>query len=130
MTLIPYSPIVTGRLWRDYFNDNASAVGTIRANVKEQKDAFVVEAEVPGVQKEDVTLVCEKSVLTISVKAKEAQQEEASRYVRKERPEGDLSRRFVLENIEEENISAKMENGVLYVTLPKKGAEEKRIEIE
>ncbi len=130
MTLIPYQgQLVTGRLWRDFF-ENAPASAAIRANVKDTKDAYIVEAELPGVKKEDITLICEKGVLTISAKIIGEQDTDQGRYIRKERVQGDLTRRFVLEDIDEENISAKLENGILHVTLPKKRPQEKHIDIK
>jgi len=130
MTLIPYQgQLVTGRLWKDFFDKTVTAAA-IKANVKETKDTYIVEAELPGVKKEDITLVCEKGILTISAKAQQVQDDEQGRYIRKERVEGELGRRFALEDIEEENISAKLENGILYVTLPKKAPQEKHIDIE
>ena len=121
-------PMVTGRLWKDIID--SAPVSFIRANVKKMKDAYMVEAELPGVQKEDITLICEKGVLTISANLQPPEENEDNYYVRKERPEGAIVRRFVIEDIDEENISAKLENGVLYVTLPKKCADERRIEIQ
>lgn len=128
MTLLPYQgQLVTGRLWRDFFDNTETG---LRANVKDEKDAYVVEAELPGVKKEDIALVCENGVLTITAKADEAKDTQESRYIRKERPEGEIARRFALKDIDEENISAKLENGMLYVKLPKKGPQERHIDIE
>ena len=127
MTFLPYQgQLVTGRLWKDIYDGPAA----LRANIKETSDAYIVEAELPGVRKEDITLICEQGVLTITAKADEAKDTEDERYIRKERIEGELIRRFALSDIDEENISAKLENGVLFVTLPKQKAQEKHIEIE
>ncbi len=128
MTFIPYQgQLVPGRLWKDIFDGAASG---IRANVKDAAEAYIVEAELPGIKKEDVALICEKGVLTITAKADEAKDTEDGRYIRKERTEGELIRRFALSDIDEENISARLENGILYVTLPKQKAQEKHINIE
>ncbi len=127
MTFLPYQgQLVTGRLWKDFFE----GMTAVRANIKDAADAYIVEAELPGVKKEEVTLICEKGVLTITAKADEAKDTEEGRYIRKERTEGEIIKRFALEDIDEENISARLENGVLYVTLPKQKAVEKHIEIE
>jgi HSP20 family protein len=130
MTLIPYQgQLGHGRVWRDLF-ESAAAVSAVRANVKETDKAYIVEAELPGVKKEDITLICEKSVLTITAKADEAKDTEEGRYIRKERTEGEFIRRFALSDIDEENMSAKLENGILFVTLPKQKAQEKHIDID
>lgn len=127
MTFLPYQgQLVTGRLWKDIFE----GMTALRANIKDTAEAYVVEAELPGVKKENIALICEKGVLTITAKADEAKDSDEGRYIRKERTEGELVRRFALEDIDEESISAKLENGVLFVTLPKQKAEEKHIEIE
>ncbi len=129
MTFLPYQgQLVGGRLWKDFFDE--TSVAAVRANIKEEAEAYVVEAELPGIKKEDITLICEKGVLTITAKAQEQKDTEQGRYIHKERTEGELIRRFALKDIEEENISAKLENGILYVTLPKQKAHEKHIEIE
>ena len=127
MTFLPYQgQLVTGRLWKDIFDGAAG----LKANIKDMAEAYIVEAELPGVKKEDVALICEKGVLTITAKAEEAKDTKDGRYIRKERAEGELIRRFALSDIDEENISAKLENGILFVTLPKQKAQEKHINIE
>ena len=136
MALIPYERQFTALnngFLKDFFGERfAFAAGPlVKTDVKETDEAFIVEAEMPGVKKEDVTLVCEKGILTISAKTSEEKTEEKENYVRKERFSGEAKRSFALKNINEEEISAKLEDGVLYVTLPKKEQDkEKRIEIE
>lgn len=115
----------------DFFSE-APFVPAIKADVKETENAYIVEAELPGVKKENVELVCEEGVLSITARAAEEKTEEKAEYVRKERFSSEMTRRFELEGIDSENISAKMEDGILYVTLPKKEPEknEKHITIE
>ncbi|MDD5018318.1 MAG: Hsp20/alpha crystallin family protein [Eubacteriales bacterium] len=131
MTLVPYEKLAFGGgLLRDFFGERALFGSVMKADVKETKDAFIVEAEMPGVKKEDVTLICENGVLTISAKISDEKNEEKENYVRKERVTGEVKRSFALRKIDEENIAAKFEDGILYVTLPKKEPEEKHIDIE
>jgi HSP20 family protein len=129
MTLVKYQRPL-GFL-NDFFCE-APFVHAVKADVKETENAYIVEAELPGFKKENVELVCEEGVLTITAKATGEKTEEKAEYVRKERNTSEMTRRFELEGIDEENISAKMEDGVLFVTLPKKSPEknEKHISIE
>lgn len=106
------------------------AISAIRADVRETKENFIVEAELPGVKKDNVAIVCQENVLTISVKAEENAGAGEETYLHRERFTGDASRSFALRNIDEASISAKMEDGVLTITLPKIQPEEKRIAIE
>lgn len=127
MTLIRYERPFG--LLSNFFGD--FTVPAMKTDIKETEDAYIVEAEMPGVKKENVELICEKGILTITAKANEEKTEEKQGYIRRERVSGEMTRRFELEDIDEENISAKMEDGILTVTLPKSAAsKEKRIAIE
>lgn len=113
----------------NFFGDFAAP--TMKTDIKETEDAYIVEAEMPGVKKENVELVCEKGVLAITAKTNGETTEEKEGYIRRERMTGEMTRRFELEDIDEEKISAKMEDGILTVTLPKSAeSKEKRIAIE
>lgn len=100
----------------------------LRTDIKETEEAYTLETEMPGVRKEDIGLIRENSVLTIKVKT--AEPGDDSGYIRRERVFGELKRSFVLENIDEETISAKLESGVLHITLPKQKRDMGRINIE
>jgi HSP20 family protein len=129
MTLVRYERPFG--LLRDFLGEDFFAPA-MKTDIKETEGAYVVEAEMPGVKKENVELICENGILTIRAKANEEKTEERKGYVRRERVTGEMIRRFELNDIDEEKISAKMEDGILYVTLPKKAPEasEKRILIE
>jgi HSP20 family protein len=126
MTLVPYEGLGLwgGRLLSGF------QVPAIRADVRETKESFIVEAELPGVKKDNVQIVCQEGVLTISVKAEEQAEHQEEGYLRRERFTGEAERSFAIRNIDETNITAKMEEGVLTVTLPKLVPEEKHIAIE
>ncbi|MGI5918818.1 MAG: Hsp20/alpha crystallin family protein [Christensenellales bacterium] len=124
MTIIPYTVkrVLPGAglgIW---------GVPMLRTDIRETDDAYLLEIEMPGVKKEDIELICEGDVLTIAVKGREL--ENASGYVMRERLYGEMKRGFILKNIDGSTISAKLENGVLLVTLPKKKRESGRIHIE
>ena len=130
MRLVPYTRqfAFSDDVFKDFWGYAPAPV--IKTDIKETDEAYVVEAEMPGVKKEDVALMCKEGVLTIAVKSSEEKTEEKDNYIRKERVTGESKRRFALKDIDEEAISAKLDDGILSVTLPKKVAEDKKIEIE
>ena len=93
----------------------------------------MLEAEIPGVDKEDINLEYKDDILTISVERKEEVNDERENYIRKERRYGSFKRAFYVDNVDEENIKAKFKNGVLKIKLPKKeliSPKQNRISIE
>ena len=134
MTLVPYKRQFAAfgdDFFKDFFGEKTIAPRVMKTDIKETDDAYIVEAEMPGVEKDKVGIICREGVLTISVKTSHEKTEEKDNYVRKERMTGEMSRSFALRDINEEDISAKLDNGVLSVKLPKRAAaQEKHIEIE
>jgi HSP20 family protein len=108
----------------DFFNDSllpsVFKEGTsIRADIRETEKEFFVEADIPGVNKDDIRLELKDDILTIGVERKVETNEEKDNYIRRERRYGTMSRSFYVQNVKGEEISAKFENGVLQVILPK-----------
>jgi HSP20 family protein len=92
-------------------------------NVSENEKEFLIEMAAPGLQKSDFKVEIDNGVLTISSEKEEEKNEEQKNYKRREYSYSSFSRSFVLpENTNPEQISAKYENGVLNVTVPKKEA--------
>ncbi len=90
-------------------------------NIVEKTDAYQLEVSAPGWQKESFNLKLDANILTISAEKKEEAKDETIKVVRKEFTNKSFKRSFTLdEKIDGANISAKYENGVLNVTLPKK----------
>ena len=91
------------------------------ANIIEDEKGFKLELSVPGFKKEDFNIDIEQGTLIISSEKKEESNKEEKNYSRKEFSYSSFSRSFQLpENTDENNISAKYENGVLHITIPKK----------
>lgn len=91
----------------------------MRVDVCETEDAYILEAELPGVALEDITLTAENDVLTIAADVNTRKHEEREGYMMTERRSGHVERRFSLEGVRQEDITAQCVNGVLTVTLPK-----------
>jgi HSP20 family protein len=105
------------------------AVRAIRFDVAEQGNAYVVTAELPGYKKEDVQVEIDGARVSITAEAK-AQNEtrEGEKVVYSERYTGKAVRSFELSSeIDSEAASAKYENGILILNLPKKTAETRKL---
>ncbi|MEP7244966.1 MAG: Hsp20/alpha crystallin family protein [Gammaproteobacteria bacterium] len=130
MTIVRYEPFrLVNRFHRDFgsfFGDVAAAADAQSPNsvawlqpvdVREEENRFVVQVDLPGVEKKDIEITAEKGVLTI--KSERTQR-------------GTFQRRFTLpDNAQAEGITAKHTNGVLEVTIPKQPqVQPKRIEVQ
>lgn len=97
---------------------------SIRMDVAEQENAYLVKAEIPGVAKEDINVSIEGKQVTIGAEVKrQAETKDGERVLRSERYNGSFYRGFTLPvEIDEAASNAKYENGVLELTLTKKAA--------
>jgi len=101
-----------------------------KVDISEDETAFHIDAELPGLQKELIALNIEDDVLTIKAERKQESEEKKKDYHRIERSYVSFSRSFNLgEMIDQDNIGADFENGVLHVTLPKAAPVKKTKEI-
>jgi HSP20 family protein len=100
---------------------NSATVSFIPAvDVREEKDRFVVQADLPGVAPTDIDVTAEKGVLTLRGERKQEKREESAGYERIERVSGSFTRRFALpENAQADAIKARFTHGVLEVSIPK-----------
>jgi HSP20 family protein len=91
-----------------------------KVDVKEEKDKFVIFAEIPGIDPKDIEVTMEKGILTISGHREAEKKSEQDGYQRIERSSGRFYRRFSMpEAVDESKISAKGKHGVLEIVIPK-----------
>ena len=105
----------------------------IRVDVKEDEKSYTVHADMPGVPKNDIHVTIDGSTVSIAAEVKkQAEQQNGERLLRRERIFGRVNRSFVLEHeVDEAAASAKYQDGVLELTLPKKtAAAARRISIQ
>lgn len=124
-----YDPFadVFPELFRGMMNPRAGSPAQaleIRIDVKETPAEFTVQAEMPGVARDDIQVQIDGNRVSISAEVKrEATQKEGERVLRSERYYGNLSRSFALSaDIDDERAAARFDNGVLTLSLPKKSA--------
>lgn len=98
----------------------------IKADIRENEKEYIIDAEIPGAKKEDIKLDLRDDTLTISVEHNEESKEERENYIRRERRYGSFSRSFYVENVKHEDVTAKYDNGILTVNIPKAEAGKER----
>ena len=105
----------------------------IKLDVKETDSEYTVEAEMPGVKKDDIHVQIDGNRVAIQAETKrESEQKDGERVLRSEHYYGSVARSFTLASeIDESRVRAKIDNGVLSLALPKKKAPtSKRITVE
>ena len=114
-------------LFRDFFEGDdffptrrESAI--MKTDIKEKKDKYVIEMDLPGYEKENINLTLKDGYLEISAKVKkEENSDENEKFIHKERYYGHCSRNFYVgDQITEEDIKAEFKNGILKIDVPKK----------
>lgn len=131
--LVPFSTrrndLVTRRYDRfanmidDFFNDSYSnrlASSNFKMDIKDQPEQYIIEAEVPGYTRDEIKLDVEKGLLSITVQKQESHEDSSDNYVHRERSVSTMCRRVALGEVDEDNLSARLENGILEITVPKK----------
>ena len=120
-------------LFDDFFEDFArpmrtasrynTTTGIMRTDVKESDTSYELDIDLPGYKKENVKAELENGYLTINAETSQNndQKDEDGKYIRRERYYGTCSRRFYVgEEVNQEDIKAKFEDGILKVSVPKK----------
>jgi HSP20 family protein len=105
---------------RDFFGGEMP-INTFKTDIREEADKYVLEAEMPGISKSDVKIDIEGDYLTLSAERADEKEEKGAGYIRRERSYGTFKRSFNIDNVDSESITAKYENGVLILEMPKKG---------
>lgn len=139
MSLIPRQSLFDMDSFFDNFfaprNTGSESFFAPRVDLHEKDDHYEISAELPGVKKEDVHLTLNQGILTIEAEAKQENKEEkGGKVIRQERRYGKYARSFDLgSNVQESDISASFDDGVLKISAPKKPAvaqTSQRIEIK
>ena len=120
------------KFMRNFFDHSNTSLPAFRTDIRDAGDKFILEAELPGFEKEDIKLDVENDILTISAehsydskddeKAEEKAEKGKKNYVKRERYYGSYTRSFDVSAVEVDKIDAEYSDGVLKLTMPKKAA--------
>jgi HSP20 family protein len=133
--LVPYGGRGRNLDWmRRFFDEDALDAffggdffgNAFKADIRERENEYILEAEMPGVRKDQISIHYENNVLTVGAKQLSESNEENGTYLRRERYFGEMRRSFMLENIDEDRIQAEYREGLLRVVLPKDRSKEQR----
>lgn len=111
------------------------SLAEFKTDITDKGDSYLLEADLPGFEKKDINLDINGDMLTINAErhSEYEDKDKKGNYIRCERSYGHYSRSFDISGIEKDNIKAKLESGVLTLTLPKKEKKEpesRKLEIE
>lgn len=101
------------------FSERGSKYSSFRVDVKDETEKYVVEAELPGFDKQEINLDFEDGKLLISATKDEEENVEKSNYIHRERRQCSMQRVIYLKDVNSEEINAKLDNGVLTIEVPK-----------
>ncbi len=134
MRLVRYNPFNTptffGNSFNNLFNDSFFKTASDESwypavDILNEKDHVALSVELPGIEKEDISINIENNVLTITGERKYENEENKDNYCRKERRYGSFKRSFSLsDDILSDDVQADFKNGVLKVTLKKDTSKE------
>lgn len=99
--------------------ENGSFDHFLRTDVREADDKYIMEVDVPGFSKDDISISLDGGYLTITAQSHSVEEKIQSAYVRHERFFASCQRSFYVGSIKESDISASLHNGVLMIVLPK-----------
>ncbi len=105
--------------FRPFYMDSDSTF--MKTDIKETDKNYVMDVEMPGLEKKDISLKFENGYVTISAKKQESEND--GKYLRRERATS-YSRSYYMGEVDETQIKAKYENGILTVTVPKEKPEQ------
>jgi HSP20 family protein len=109
-------------LFDDFFNESRHTyVRDFRLDVKEEKEKYVVEAELPGLEKKDISIKFENDYLNISIQTEDNEEDmnESDNYLHRERHMFRSERKVFSQDVDPKKLNAKLKNGILTIELMK-----------
>lgn len=105
---------------RNFMHNFGRQLPAIKADIVDKGDRYILEADMPGFNKEDINIHVEDNKLTITARHNVNKEENTENYIRRERRYGSYTRSFDVSDVKTDEIKADYKNGVLVLDLPKK----------
>lgn len=116
-----------GNFLPDFFEEFfGNHLAGFRTDIRDNGKEYLIEAELPGFNKDEIQVKVDANYLTISAQKYEAKEEKKDTYLHRERYSGRLFRSFSLDGIQNNDIKAEFKDGILKLSLPKKDDSESR----
>ena len=112
---------------KNFMQNFGGQLSSFKTDIVDKGDKFILEADIPGANKEDINIHVEDNKLTITAKNNVSKETNKDDYIRRERRYGSVQRSFDVSNIKVEKIKADYKNGVLTLDLPKKDEDAPKI---
>lgn len=106
-------------LFDDFFGERDYGYRKFKLDVRDTGDEYIVDADMPGINKEDISVHFEDEQLIIAVNREEETEEDTKDYIHRERSVESFERRLHLKDVDPSKFTAKLDNGVLTIHAPK-----------
>ena len=113
------------KIFYDSMLDDINMIG-MDADIYLKNGIYHADIDIPGFKKEDIHIDFHKGTITIKAEHEEHEDKENKKYIRHERRFNKLERSFYFNDIDEDNIKAEYNNGVLHLTIPQKSEVSKK----
>ncbi len=117
-----YNPFALfDELEKSLLNQSSTSAISFKTDIRDTGDGFVLKADLPGFDKENIEVSVDGDILSIKAERKSEcdEKDEGGNYIRRERSFGSYSRSFDVSNIDVDGITVKYEDGVLTLDMPK-----------
>lgn len=115
--------LIPRKYYLDDFFDNFLTVpeeSNMKCDIYEKDGKYHIEMDIPGFDKKDIQVECNKGYLTITAEKEKEEKDEQKKYIRRERVYGKYKREFYLGDVQMDNIDAEFKDGILKITVPRK----------
>lgn len=125
--------LIPRKYYLDDFFDNFLTVpeeSNMKCDIYEKDEKYHIEMDIPGFDKKDIQVECNKGYLTITAEKEQEEKDEQKKYIRRERVYGKYKREFYLGDVQMDNIDAEFKDGILKITVPRKEEVDTKTSIE